>query len=449
MRRRIYCVLLWIFIAGSWGQSPILAQESSAYEQATTSENILDVTDASSTQELTSSTELETTSLSTFESTPTTEEQESLQAQLEGIIDADNQFLVKNTTLNPYRKIVRLESFFAAGPLSGSGVLIGPDLVLTAAHNVYNVERSQWVQDVTVTPAQNGDLEPYGVYQASRIFMLKDYQNEVAGTTDSVDMAVIKLSEPVDNQVGFLALSPEIKVGERIQVAGYPVSSDWKIGFLYSMWGEVTTFKGTSLITYYIDTESGQSGSPVLNENNEVIAIHILGFVDKNQNYVYNSARRIMQDSLDMVAFVKGELKSNDAVVSHWLIEKPVYRLYHEGIQRHLYTQDRNEVRVLKTRGWNDEGKSFSSPDYGEPVYRLYSPITKEHLYTTSGYERDILIKRGWKDENTAWYSQGDTPVYRLYHTGLQVHLYTSDTNERSVLIQRGWNDEKIAWYAQ
>ncbi|MGZ7246380.1 hypothetical protein ACXWO4_10010 [Streptococcus pyogenes] len=36
-----------------------------------------------------------------------------------------------------------------------------------------------------------------------------------------------------------------------------------------------------------------------------------------------------------------------------------MYRLYHTGLRVHLYTSDKNEVRVLGTRGWKNEGIAF------------------------------------------------------------------------------------------
>ena len=451
-RKKRYSALIGLLLLVSLGAGPVLAQESPSTEPARSTElsqeHSQELTSSESTQESISTTEWTSESQVSTEATTSSVDEESLQAYPEGIIDGDNQFLVRNPSLDPYRKIVRLESYFAAGPLYGTGVLVGPDLVLTAAHNVYDTARGKWTQDVWATPAQNGDATPYGSYQASRVFILKNYQEEKTGNKDSYDMALTKLSKPVDVRVGYLPLTTVVPLGSKIQVAGYPFASDWKIGFLYSMWGQVSAQDG-NLIQYQIDTESGQSGSPVLNEKNEIVAVHTLGFVDGNQNYTHNSARLVKQDSLDMLAFAKGDLKSNQEVLSQWLIEKSVYRLYHGGIQRHLYTQDQNEVSVLKTRGWNYEGVNFKSADHGTPVYRLYSAVTKEHLYTTSSTERDILVKRGWYDEEVAWYSQGETPVYRLYHTDLRVHLYTSDSYERTVLIKRGWLDESIAWYAQ
>ena len=440
MKKRIYQGFIWVILLGLCEPVSVLALETSSSMQITNSEQQTDAaTSEPSTQEqaLSDQTEVQ----------PSTSAEQELQAITEGIILSDDQFLVADTTIDPYRKIVYLESFFDSGPLKGTGVMIAPNLVLTAAHNIYSVELGQWSQEVVVTPAQNDGAAPYGVYQGSRVFMFKAYQNEASDAVDSYDLAVVQLSESVDSQVGFLPVSGQLSEGNRIQIAGYPATTQSKIGFMYAMWGDITSFNGT-LINYKIDTESGQSGSPVLNEKNEIVGIHTKGFVGENGDYIYNAARRINQDSLNLIAFAKGELETNEAVMSQWLGQMAVFRLYHPGVKRHLYTQDQHEISVLKDRGWNYEGETFKGTSYGVPVYRLYSPDTKEHLYTTSSHERAILITRGWKDEDIAWYAQGERPVYRLYHSGLKVHLYTSDMNERNVLIQRGWNDESIAWYA-
>ncbi|MGQ7416926.1 hypothetical protein ACTGW1_02285 [Streptococcus suis] len=127
-----------------------------------------------------------------------------------------------------------------------------------------------------------------------------------------------------------------------------------------------------------------------------------------------------------------------------------VYRLYHAGLQVHLYTTDTNEATVLQSRGWKYEGISWNSErQQGESVYRLYHPALKVHLYTKDTNEYRVLAGRGWKQEGVAYRSYGTVPVYRMYHTGLKKHLYTKDLNEYTVLAGRGWKQEGIAWYSQ
>lgn len=82
----------------------------------------------------------------------------------------------------------------------------------------------------------------------------------------------------------------------------------------------------------------------------------------------------------------------------------------------------------------------------GQAVYRLYHEGIKKHLYTTSTTERDTLRSRGWSYEGVVWRSNGNREVYRLYHPGIKTHHYTSDRNERDTLVRSGWKNEGVAW---
>lgn len=125
-----------------------------------------------------------------------------------------------------------------------------------------------------------------------------------------------------------------------------------------------------------------------------------------------------------------------------------VYRLYHPGLQVHLYSSDTNERTVLLSRGWQNHGLAWKSETTdGKPVYRLYNPDIKYHFYTTDANEYKILGQRGWKQEGVAYRSSGNVPIYRLYHKGLKKHLFTRDQNEYKVLATRGWKQEGVAWY--
>ena len=438
----------------------------SSTESPTTSEEPVTTVGPVVTTEVPTTTEAPTTtSSSTTKSTSTAEdkeaaklrlEQEALEREfgigsnvLEGIIGDDNQYRVKTTTANPYRKFVRLEMKFPDGWYVGSGVMIGPDTILTAAHNVYDVETGKWASSVTAAPAQNGSSKPYGSYTASNYYVLRRWKTLRDETDTSYDTAVIKLSRKVDSRVGYLSVSTSQSMNQRIQVPGYPVATSTKKGFMYTMFGSVTDMTPT-LMGYTVDTEGGQSGSGVLNNKNQVIGVHIKGY-RKNGKYFINAARRVAADTLSMIKVAQGNQAPTIDVASYRTSDtKNVsYRLYHPGIKRHLYTQSLDEASVLTTRGWNFEGPKFRTASKGIPVYRLYHSGTREHLYTTSTNERDTLKTRGWRYEGIAWYSTGKKPIYRLYHAGLKVHLYTADANEKNVLSKRGWRYEGVAFNVQ
>lgn len=98
-----------------------------------------------------------------------------------------------------------------------------------------------------------------------------------------------------------------------------------------------------------------------------------------------------------------------------------LYRLYHSGLQVHLFTTDSNEYKVLGTRDWKQEGIVWStSDDSGDNIYRLYHQGLKVHLYTKDTNEYKVLAGRGWCQEGVAYRSYGSLPIYRLYHAGIK-----------------------------
>lgn len=154
----------------------------------------------------------------------------------------------------------------------------------------------------------------------------------------------------------------------------------------------------------------------------------------------------IKRAEIEPAIYIQGPIRQIRVVESHTTV--PVYRLYHKGIQQHLYTTDANEYQVLASRGWQQEGVAWqTSTTNGASIYRLYQSDLKTHLYTTDEMEYRVLGYSNWAKEGVAYRSHGAIPIYRLYHKGLRKHLFTTDTNERTVLQKRGWSDEGIAFY--
>ena len=139
----------------------------------------------------------------------------------------------------------------------------------------------------------------------------------------------------------------------------------------------------------------------------------------------------------------------------------PVYRLYSQNEEKHIWTSDPIEYSQYIGYGFKYEGVAFTSispinqetpPPAGKQlVYRFYIPQSYSHFWTTELAERNRMITAGYNYEGVAWHSsinKTDRPVYRLYSLIVNKHLYTTDSNERSQLVSTGaWRDEGVSQY--
>ena len=130
----------------------------------------------------------------------------------------------------------------------------------------------------------------------------------------------------------------------------------------------------------------------------------------------------------------------------------PLWRMYHSGIKQHLWTTCLNEYNVLATRGWNQEGIAWMTPNAGRPVHRLFHPGIIRHHYTADQHEIAILTaKHGWQDEGMLFFcaygEDNGMSKRRLYHSEALKHLHTADLNEVFELQQQGWTLEGVSFY--
>lgn len=161
-------------------------------------------------------------------------------------------------------------------------------------------------------------------------------------------------------------------------------------------------------------------------------------------------------------------LQANDFEVVHlgWKPLPPApsglanrYRLYSDVTKEHHYTTDEYEYLVLGTRGWVQEGIAHrvykdTTPVSGVtpvPLFRLYHPGIQQHLWTTDANEYAVLATRGWTQEGVDGHilpvavTGVTTPLYRLAYRYLPLHLWTADRNEYDVLAGRDWVQEGVA----
>jgi glutamyl endopeptidase len=220
----------------------------------------------------------------------------------EKVLGVDSRAMVKDTSTIPWRCICHLEVEYDAGPVGfGTGFLIGPKAVATAAHVLVDPEKKRQALRIRVIPGRNGATAPYG-YFISDFKGCKVPAPWTNGSKDKAayDFAVIPIPNdfetehrPRGERLGYFGLkcftdSEAAEKGEMLFVnnAGYPYEADKPYGTIWYNAGRVRKIDKT-YIEYMVDTEGGQSGSPVYffdegKNQRYVVAIHTTGdFVNR------------------------------------------------------------------------------------------------------------------------------------------------------------------------
>lgn len=120
-----------------------------------------------------------------------------------------------NRTAAPYRTVCFITSEWSDGSMSrGSGVVVGVNDVLTAAHVVYNASRGGFATSVTITPAADLDSwgsvvsQPYGEYSGSYLDLrVQNWDSDGDGLLTQQeaqhDLALIGLGADIGNDTGW------------------------------------------------------------------------------------------------------------------------------------------------------------------------------------------------------------------------------------------------------
>ncbi|HEY6745861.1 MAG TPA: trypsin-like peptidase domain-containing protein [Mycobacteriales bacterium] len=233
------------------------------------------------------------------------------------MLGADERQLVSNTLAVPYRWVCAVDVTQADGQLfRGSGVLIGPRHVLTAAHVIYAEGAAP--RAVSVAPARNGRtatsgvVEPVGRTKAVAWSVPPEYlAAKRAGSRYDFGLLTLErdvsaLTMPGDGPLGhwghptlaagtvLRSLEPAFLGGKPVHVCGYP--GDWcgrthldprvgckarDLGTAQLVHHGLATFPAPmpGLLLHTADTYGGQSGAPVWMEFTDgsryLVGVHV------------------------------------------------------------------------------------------------------------------------------------------------------------------------------
>ena len=255
------------------------------------------------------------------ESANSTESSEPLDAywgsykgsKLEQVIGKENRIQITETDEYPWRCICSLLITTDDGnSFTGTGWLVSPRLLLTAAHCVYLHEHGGWAKQIEVIPGRNGVKRPFGscICTKSNFRSLEGWTKKPTPSSDpdrNYDYGAIVLPEDFryGDQLGYFGYgitSDSELIDIKTNLAGYPSEGNKPSGTLWfdsnvlllsdsDVLKNVTT---NEVLIYETDTGPGQSGAPVWITTQDCnyygIGIHT------NGDPTGNSATRINQE---------------------------------------------------------------------------------------------------------------------------------------------------------
>lgn len=208
------------------------------------------------------------------------------------VIGSDERTLVTDTTISPYKGIGYLQAHkpSQADNVSSRGTCsaFSKNAVLTAAHVIWDSKANAPAISYKISFAKNDSVLPYGTItlKPTKVIIPEQYKNTGSA---SYDYAIILYNTTISNYT--FGFSKAATTGDVVTVTGYPqdVSTAGGTTKDHRQWthsGNIIS-SSESTISYKIDTSGGQSGAPVYNASNKIVAVHHGG------TSISNTARKL------------------------------------------------------------------------------------------------------------------------------------------------------------
>jgi phosphatidylserine/phosphatidylglycerophosphate/cardiolipin synthase-like enzyme/V8-like Glu-specific endopeptidase len=307
-----------------------------------------------------------------------------------GIIAGENRVRVKKTDGVPWRWICKIaikdrqDRYFAGG----TGVLISPRHVLTAAHVVYPEYTDPYNYSVEVIPALDGGDEPFGTHSLSATpGMPKNYDPKAQDHLDW-DYSLITLKDRVGtktfSRLGggplyywghptggantiFVRSEPRTLNGKPVLTAGYPNSMGFDprrggtqlwcaAGMLHS------ADRRRRKMGITADTTKGQSGSPVwIVENGRYCLVGIAVGAGRQTNFVVRVTRELIRQ---LRAWIAEDGETPSMIETEEALESPSPTRSHAAAEHYSASEWSPEPAA-------EDAEDFTSVDYEEDGLRL------------------------------------------------------------------------------
>jgi S1-C subfamily serine protease len=165
------------------------------------------------------------------------------------------------------KSVVRLTAWFGDASLLGTGFFIAPGVVLTNHHVLFDPHTGAAADRIEVLV--DFEILPDGSIRSPKPITVA---MPVIRSDATLDWACFEVSDPALKDRPALSLGSKTPVarGDFVNIIQHPHGLPKKLGIFRN---EVR-YVDASIMQYSTDTESGSSGSPVLNARWEVVALH-------------------------------------------------------------------------------------------------------------------------------------------------------------------------------
>lgn len=242
------------------------------------------------------------------------------------IYGQDDRVAISNTTQTPWDNIAKLKIKFPDGKeFVGSGAAIDSTHIITAAHNVF-LKGNGGQADLNSISVS---FDKHNEVKVTKVRIVKGWTNDSnwefknnqwRPLSHQDDLALLTLDRPLENftkcfHLKALDISSFSTI--KINISGYPDNpkTAWKNLSMKTASGKISFVDNYQFFyNETLDTQGGQSGSPVwyFDSNTKtynIVGIHVQGNKWINGNF-YNVASQITEDKLTLIqSWVKEDLQ--------------------------------------------------------------------------------------------------------------------------------------------
>nr|WP_049523612.1 trypsin-like peptidase domain-containing protein [Streptococcus pseudopneumoniae] len=305
--------------------------------------------------------------------------------QSEVIIGKNDLIKVKNTLQYPYSTSAYVKATFKfknadsveIGTGRGSASFIKDNVLITAAHVVYDRKSKTEATEVKIMPAATPDSNPFGEIKVKEVRYLKEFRNTDPDELTTYDLAVLILEEPIGAKLGTLGLPNNLENTKNLDVTitGYP-SFNKLIKQMYTDTKAVLQDTNDFLF-YQVDTLPGASGSAVYDSNNRIVGVHTNGSEAEQMNY----AVKLNEKAL---SFIYSVIRGHS--IDGWKLISDTWYYYKNSNKQTGWQSINGKWYYLETSGSMSTGWKYVRG-------RWY------YLDKTNGD-----MKTGWYKDGSTWY---------------------------------------------